>query len=369
MQLKLIIALYVAEEVLKQFTHEKRRRWTETAETEVENLANALRDIDSEPEDRNNGAATNSVHCVPQAAAAMAAAVKGSYSEPEMMLAPNRAASGDVLGDNWTLKESPLYRSPYRDNRLSRSLEEGMEVEISREEEHRERPASARVDILNHRIDLTLSQVHRWLGQADADLADAQDDLLTANADLCVIEADALAANVAKLAEDVADMSVGLSPPLRTSSPHPEPRSRPPVIVELQSCRIPSTSPNYLEAIARGSALFASVTSTAEEDADDEEEDDSWGGAFSLSQSLYPSASRRGGGDETTVRLLTRERVAVLAGRLGLPPGLRPFLELEVARLQLGAVVFRHRTITCDRACVSRQPSLKIFRSFNHTSL
>ena len=36
---------------------------------------------------------------------------------------------------------------------------------------------------------------------------------------------------------------------------------------------------------------------------------------------------------------------------VGIPPGLKPYLELEAARLQLGAALFHHATIKCDRGC------------------
>ena len=55
--------------------------------------------------------------------------------------------------------------------------------------------------------------------------------------------------------------------------------------------------------------------------------------------------------DEAVVRLLTPSAVEALRVKLGLPPGLRPLLELEVARLQLGASLFHHSTLNCDRGC------------------
>ncbi len=55
--------------------------------------------------------------------------------------------------------------------------------------------------------------------------------------------------------------------------------------------------------------------------------------------------------DEAVVRLLTPQVVESLRSKLGLPPGLRCYLELEVARLQLGASLFHHSTIKCDRGC------------------
>ena len=54
---------------------------------------------------------------------------------------------------------------------------------------------------------------------------------------------------------------------------------------------------------------------------------------------------------ESVIKSMNREKVAALAGHLGLPPGLVPCLELEVARLQLGVTIFRHKSIRCDRGC------------------
>ena len=54
---------------------------------------------------------------------------------------------------------------------------------------------------------------------------------------------------------------------------------------------------------------------------------------------------------ESVIKSLNREKVAALADHLGLPPGLVPCLELEVARLQLGVAIFRHKSIRCDRGC------------------
>ena len=55
--------------------------------------------------------------------------------------------------------------------------------------------------------------------------------------------------------------------------------------------------------------------------------------------------------DEAVVRMLTPKVVENLRIRLGLAPGLKAHLELEVARLQLGAALFHHSTIKCDRGC------------------
>ena len=55
--------------------------------------------------------------------------------------------------------------------------------------------------------------------------------------------------------------------------------------------------------------------------------------------------------DEAVVRMLAPKVVENLRIKLGLPPGLKAHLELEVARLQLGAALFHHSTIKCDRGC------------------
>ena len=55
--------------------------------------------------------------------------------------------------------------------------------------------------------------------------------------------------------------------------------------------------------------------------------------------------------EESVIKSLNKEKVAALAGHIGLPPGLVPCLELEVARLQLGVAIFRHKSIRCDRGC------------------
>ena len=53
--------------------------------------------------------------------------------------------------------------------------------------------------------------------------------------------------------------------------------------------------------------------------------------------------------DDSAIRLLSPKVIEKLTHRCGLPPGLKPFLELEAARLQLGVALFHHSTIKCDR--------------------
>ena len=67
--------------------------------------------------------------------------------------------------------------------------------------------------------------------------------------------------------------------------------------------------------------------------------------------------------DEAVVRLLTPQAVEALRRKLGLPPGLRVYLELEVARLQLGASLFHHSTVKCDRGCEGNDEESEISTS------
>ena len=67
--------------------------------------------------------------------------------------------------------------------------------------------------------------------------------------------------------------------------------------------------------------------------------------------------------DEAVVRLLTPAVVEALRQKLGLPPGLRIHLELEVARLQLGASLFHHSTVKCDRGCEGNDEESEISSS------
>lgn len=115
---------------------------------------------------------------------------------------------------------------------------------------------------------------------------------------------------------------------------------------------------------------------------DSEDDHNSSGEAFSYGNVFYanksnsqsfrsPSHPWLSSKHEKLIKWLNPERVAVLAGDLGLPPSLRPLLELEVslisehltcklydyfflqqvARLELALAVFEHRSIQCDRGC------------------
>jgi hypothetical protein len=85
------------------------------------------------------------------------------------------------------------------------------------------------------------------------------------------------------------------------------------------------------------------------------EEAFSYGNVFyaSASQSL-PSSANSPYHDPNHFRIvnsLTPEKILALCRQLGLPHGIRPLLELEAARLQLGLCVFGHKSIECDRGC------------------
>ena len=54
---------------------------------------------------------------------------------------------------------------------------------------------------------------------------------------------------------------------------------------------------------------------------------------------------------ELVLQMLKPKVVERLAQRLGLPPGIIPCLELEVARLQLCLALNRYKTVECDVGC------------------
>ena len=101
------------------------------------------------------------------------------------------------------------------------------------------------------------------------------------------------------------------------------------------------------------------------------ESDQSWGGgAFSLSHTTGARSRRRytSGENSSSLRcnesldsrsncqefvlqMLRPKVIEKLAQKLGLPPGILPCLELEVARLQLCLAVNRYKTVDCDVGC------------------
>ena len=101
------------------------------------------------------------------------------------------------------------------------------------------------------------------------------------------------------------------------------------------------------------------------------ESDQSWGGgAFSLShtirmrnrrsfasgdnscsQRLHDSVESPNPCQEYILQMLKPSVIEKLAKKLGLPPGIIPCLELEVARLQLCMAINRYKTVECDVGC------------------
>jgi hypothetical protein len=99
------------------------------------------------------------------------------------------------------------------------------------------------------------------------------------------------------------------------------------------------------------------------------ESDQSWGGgAFSLSHTIRTRRTFTSGENSSSQRyqeriessspcqefilqMLKPKVIEKLAQRLGLPPGILPCLELEVARLQLCLAVNRYKTVECDVGC------------------
>ena len=99
------------------------------------------------------------------------------------------------------------------------------------------------------------------------------------------------------------------------------------------------------------------------------ESDQSWGGgAFSLSHTIRTRRTFTSGENSSSQRyqeyiessspcqefilqMLKPKIIEKLSQRLGLPPGIVPCLELEVARLQLCLAVNRYKTVECDVGC------------------
>ena len=203
------------------------------------------------------------------------------------------------IGENWLLQEDPSYAV----HRVGASLEEGLELEVSIRDESEsggEEGAGACAVINNHAKD---------------------------------IEENARSTT---------------SPALSTSVSH---FSR-----ERENAKVPSSSSSSSSSSSVSST--SSNTSTSPSDPNGQE-------AFSLRHAVYANQSNSQSqsipgttgaavtapSQESVIKSMNKEKVAALAGHLGLPPGLVPCLELEVARLQLGVTIFRHKSIRCDRGC------------------
>ena len=74
-------------------------------------------------------------------------------------------------------------------------------------------------------------------------------------------------------------------------------------------------------------------------------------GDNSCSQRLYDSVESPNPCQEYILQMLKPSVIEKLAKKLGLPPGIIPCLELEVARLQLCLAINRYKTVECDVGC------------------
>eukprot|EP00095_Tigriopus_kingsejongensis_P000506 maker-scaffold367_size194084-snap-gene-0.47 protein:Tk00506 transcript:maker-scaffold367_size194084-snap-gene-0.47-mRNA-1 annotation:"hypothetical protein L798_04728" len=84
-----------------------------------------------------------------------------------------------------------------------------------------------------------------------------------------------------------------------------------------------------------------------------------WDGVFSLRHACYsdhtyqnvPTSPFSPPTHSDMIGFFTSGNAPALSQSLGLPPSLRPLLELELARLQLGLSLYQHQSIGCDRGC------------------
>ncbi len=269
-----------------------------------------------------------------------------------------------AVGDNWLLKESPSYQN----HRVCRSSE-GIELEISR---HEEDDGNDRDDTGEDAVSEVRAELHqhstpatdRLLEEANRALESIQLDVDAAHHQV----GEATSQDSGQTLENVEDLTLGTTGVMATTEEPgqedtvEEPRRRhSPVIVELQQGAASASSasripPSHLNESSPSSFLVSSSTSSTnsnssdifsdeeEEEEDEDADDESWGGAFSLSHSLYQcpnTSSATGPNHETIIKMFTPEKVLRLSQEIGLPPGLLHCLELEIARLQLGLAVFR----------------------------
>ena len=348
-------------------------------------------------------------------AAAAADMSRLSLSEPELLSASvssssprlqrrERARHGSALGasnparrsigENWLLQEDPSYAV----HRVGGSLEEGLELEVSlREEEENEEEGNQ---------DGACAVIHdhskRWLSETTDVLHDAERTMQEAAGVLQ--RADAVIAQKHEVDLPLEEVEVGLhysggkitpimAPvPAYVAERQPQPSSPSEPIrpcehreQSFNSYKEPgqyaeenawtTTSPAMSSSISRlsrdqdnmppltNSSPSSSSSSSSSNSASSSPSDPNGQEAFSLRHAVYANQSNSQSqslpgasvatapSEESVIKSLNKEKVAALAGHIGLPPGLVPCLELEVARLQLGVAIFRHKSIRCDRGC------------------
>ena len=264
------------------------------------------------------------------------------------------------IGENWLLQEDPSYAV----HRVGGSLEEGLELEVSLRDEsgsgeeekeergsegggacavindHAERRDSETLDVL-HDAEWAMQEAAGVLKRADAVIAQKCEELLPHYG---AINCREQCSNSSKEPEQDAEESVWstTSPALSSSVSRlsREQDNVPPLSISSSSASSSSSTsastslsdPNGQEAFSLRHAVYADQFN-------------------SQSQSMPGASVVAAPSQESVIKSLNRVKVAALADHLGLPPGLVPCLELEVARLQLGVAIFRHKSIRCDRGC------------------
>ena len=263
------------------------------------------------------------------------------------------------IGENWLLQEDPSYAV----HRVGGSLEEGLELEVSlrdesgsgeeKEEEggggsgegggacavindHVKRRDSETLDVL-HDAEWAMQEAAGVLQRADAVIAQRCGELLPTN------HREQCSNSSREPEQDAEENAWSTTSPALSSSVSRLSRDQdnvPPLIISSSSASSSSSTsvstslsdPNGQEAFSLRHAVYANQSN-------------------SQSQSLPGASVVATPSQESVIKSLNREKVAALAAHLGLPPGLVPCLELEVARLQLGVAIFRHKSIRCDRGC------------------
>ncbi|XP_059098740.1 uncharacterized protein LOC131892890 [Tigriopus californicus] len=125
-----------------------------------------------------------------------------------------------------------------------------------------------------------------------------------------------------------------------------------------------ASSPEDAIAVPRQTKTTTTTTTTdsnSPDTTDSSSSDHTWDGVFSLRHACYKNSSSPyfnipcapfGPPDhEEILAFLDPSNSLELSQALGLPISLRPLVELEIARLQLGFVLYRHQSISCDRGC------------------
>lgn len=267
---------------------------------------------------------------------------------------PDLGSVGGVsrrIGDNWVLRENPQYQDQHhhQQQRAFHSLEEiGAELEISHD-------ASSAAPNLST-TSMTVSRIQRMLQETDDMLERLQSE---------VNEVATPAAPAPDSAPANQDAAAAVVVPQRHQL-QPQPNVRVSVNYHNYTPMVPVRRDSPMPSMSNSSTSSSSSSSSGSSNfvgSDDSDEDWSFETELrfvrrlrsknfsSLTGNHKKRLHRSSSEDDTILRLLTPMVTKALAKKLGLPPGMLPCLELEVARLQLGAAIYRHATIKCDGDC------------------